>query len=115
MYSRGVHGSFCCGGLTTVGGLVSLAGPCPVNYQGLCCVDAVSYWLTGLGQEEAGLRNLGDLGLVLPHWEAEPRSGVGGCGAGVPRSSVGLLVDGAVSWYGYFGLQGVPKLVLVCW
>ena len=35
-----------------MGGLVSLAGPCPVNYQGLCCVDAVSYWLTGLGQEE---------------------------------------------------------------
>lgn len=48
-----------------MGGLVSLAGPCPVNYQGLCCADAASYWLTGLGQEEVGLRNLRDLGLVL--------------------------------------------------
>ena len=32
------------------------------------------------------------LGLVLAHWWVEPGSGVGGCGAGDPRSSVGVLV-----------------------
>ena len=83
-----------------MGCLVSIAGPCPVGCQGLLCAEAASHWLIGLGQEEVGCRNLGDLGLLLAHWWVEPGSGVGGCGAGVPKSCVILQVDRAVSCIG---------------
>ena len=36
-------------------------------------------------------------GLVQAYWWAEPGSGVGGCGTGVPEFSVDLLVGGPSS------------------
>ena len=38
----GLPGLFCCGGLTTVGGLVGLAAPSLVVCQALPCLEAVN-------------------------------------------------------------------------
>lgn len=59
-----------------------------VGYQALLCEEAARRLLEGLCHEATG--------YGAP-WLAEPDSGVGGCGARVPRSSVSLPVSGAGS------------------
>ena len=83
----------CCGGLTTLCGLVGVASPqfgwLPSSSQ---CVDC---WplVGGAGSWGGWLQSLmGFPGLVQAHWWVEP-----GYRARVPRSSVSLLVGEASS------------------
>ena len=97
----GLHESFCCNRLTTVGSLACVTGPWPNNYQSLPYVEPSSHCWAGPGHEEAGWRALGGEwfpGPVLTHWCAEPGSVVSSCGTGGPGSNADLTVGNAASW-----------------
>ena len=51
--------SFYCGRLTTVGGLVGVAGPLPGWFLGPAFAEAAGHWLVGLGHEVTGCRTPG--------------------------------------------------------
>ena len=93
----GLYGSFCCDGLTTLGGLVGVAGP-----QSGCLLGPAlceSFWplVGGIGPHAADFRSQGVLGLMMALWWTESCSEVGGCGARGPGSSVDLIVSGTSS------------------
>ena len=71
--------------------------PCLAACQALSFAESVDHWWEGQVHKAADYRSPGILGLVLTHGWTEPGSGVGGCGAGVPRSGVVLLVGGSSS------------------
>ena len=77
-------GSFCCGKLTAMGGLVGLVGPQSGCLPGPSCVEAAGHWLAGLGHKVAGCRTLGSPGLVLYHWWMESGLGDPEAGASPP-------------------------------
>ena len=67
----GLHGSFCCGWLTTVHGLAGLAGFNLFDFQSLPCLESPaagqhSRVKRQLAMEPPGAR------LVLAHWQAKP-------------------------------------------
>ena len=63
----GLCGSFYCGGLNTVDGLVGMAVPTPspasvIWLPGLLCAETAGSWWTGLGHKAAGCSALGGPG-----------------------------------------------------
>ena len=68
----GQHVSFCCGRLTTVGGLVGVVSHHPVGLQALPCADAAGHWWAGLGHDAAEYRAPG-----VPRARAGPLVGRG--------------------------------------
>ena len=97
----GLYESFCCGRLTTVSGLVYMASPWSHWLLGPAFLGGCGLLVVGAKHEEAGCRVPGVPGLALAYWWVEPMFMLGiSCVCG-PRSSVRLLVVGAVfshSW-----------------
>lgn len=84
-----------------MGSLVSLVGASPICCQALRHMEAIGYWLVGLGREVGLLQNPRDLAVVLAHggWNHSPEdSGVVACplvGKARPLGlGASLLVDG---------------------
>ena len=93
----GLHGSFCCGRLTSAGHLLGMLVPRRGGCQALPCVEAAGPCLAESGQEAAGCSVPGG-----PRASAAPLIGRakfwgGQSGARLARSSVSLLgsVDGS--------------------
>ena len=93
----GLYESFCCDGLTTLCGLVGVAGP-----QSGCLLGPAlceSFWplMGGIGPQAADFRSQGVLGLVMALWCTESCYEVGACGARGPGPSFDLIVSGTSS------------------